>query len=169
MCIRDRINAGNSGGPLVDIDGRVIGVNQLTANPSLAQGIGFAIPSNSVRQVSAQLAKSTGITQGTHEGYIGVGLAALTEGARSQLGYKGPQGVVVAQVMCRGGIETVASAAPIKRTEEGTLRAYFRTSSWSGRSVNRPAWLSAPGWSGSLTPVSMKSVPFGEKRNGCPW
>ena len=93
------INSGNSGGPLVDIDGRVIGVNQLTANPSMAQGIGFAIPSNSVRTVSAQLSKSTGITQGTHEGYIGVGLQALTEGARSQLGYRGPNGVVVAQVV----------------------------------------------------------------------
>jgi serine protease Do len=93
------INPGNSGGPLVDINGDVIGVNQLTANPSAAQGIGFAIPSNSVQQVAAQLSKSHGITQGTHEGYIGVALAPMTQGARSQLGYTGPAGAVVAQVI----------------------------------------------------------------------
>ena len=93
------INQGNSGGPLVDINGDVIGVNQLTASPQMAQGIGFAIPSNSVRAVAAQLAQSRGITQGTHQGYIGVGLQPLTDGARSQLGYKSGNGVVVAQVV----------------------------------------------------------------------
>ena len=96
------INPGNSGGPLVDINGNVIGVNQLTANPQAAQGIGFAIPSNTVQQVALTLTKSRGITQGTHEGYIGVGLQALTAGARSQLGYNGSQGVVVAQVISGG-------------------------------------------------------------------
>lgn len=93
------INPGNSGGPLVDINGDVIGVNQLTANPAAAQGIGFAIPSNSVSQVAAQLVKEHGITQGTHEGYIGVALQAMSPGARSQLGYQGPNGAVVAQVV----------------------------------------------------------------------
>lgn len=96
------INPGNSGGPLVDINGDVIGINQLTANPQAAQGIGFAIPSNTVQQVALQLTKSHGITQGTHEGYIGVGLQALSAGARSQLGYNGPAGVVVAQVISGG-------------------------------------------------------------------
>jgi serine protease Do len=96
------INPGNSGGPLIDINGNVIGVNQLTANPQAAQGIGFAIPSNTVEQVALALTKTKGITQGTHEGYIGVGLQALTAGARSQLGYSGPTGVVVAQVISGG-------------------------------------------------------------------
>ncbi|MGH7225022.1 MAG: S1C family serine protease, partial [Gemmataceae bacterium] len=96
------INPGNSGGPLVDLNGDVIGINQLTANPQAAQGIGFAIPSNSVQQVALQLSKSKGITQGTHEGYIGVALQAMSQGARSQLGYKGPDGVVVAQVVSGG-------------------------------------------------------------------
>ena len=93
------INPGNSGGPLVDIEGRVIGVNQLTANPQAAQGIGFAIPSNSVRSVAKVLASTKGITQGTHQGYIGVGLQPLTEGARAQLNYKTGNGVVIAQVV----------------------------------------------------------------------
>ena len=96
------INPGNSGGPLVDIDGRLIGVNQLTANPQSAQGIGFAIPSNSVKSVALALVSQKGISQGTHEGYIGAGLQPLTDGARSQLGYKGPSGAVVAQVVSGG-------------------------------------------------------------------
>ncbi|MGH7682796.1 MAG: S1C family serine protease [Vulcanimicrobiaceae bacterium] len=96
------INPGNSGGPLIDINGDVIGVNQLTANPQAAQGIGFAIPSNTVQQVALALTKTHGISQGTHEGYIGVGLQALTAGARSQLGYNGEAGVVVAQVISGG-------------------------------------------------------------------
>ena len=93
------INPGNSGGPLIDINGEVIGVNQLTANPAAAQGIGFAIPSNSVQQAAVALAKTHGITQGTHEGYIGVALAPTSPGARSQLGYNGPNGAIVAQVV----------------------------------------------------------------------
>jgi len=96
------INPGNSGGPLIDINGNVIGVNQLTANPQAAQGIGFAIPSNTVQQVALALTRTHGITQGTHEGYIGVGLQQLTAGARSQLGYNGPAGVVIAQVISGG-------------------------------------------------------------------
>jgi serine protease Do len=93
------INPGNSGGPLVDIDGRLIGVNQSTANPQAgAQGIGFAIPSNTVKLVVADLEKSPGTRQGTGVGYIGVLLAPLTPEARVQLNdYKG-QGVLVAQV-----------------------------------------------------------------------
>ena len=55
------INPGNSGGPLIDIDGRLIGVNQSTANPQAgAQGIGFAIPSNTVREQSPLLEKNPG-------------------------------------------------------------------------------------------------------------
>lgn len=93
------INPGNSGGPLVDIDGRVIGVNQSTANPQAgAQGIGFAIPSNTVKLVLADLEKTPGTRQGTGVGYIGVLLGSLTPEIRVQLNdFKG-QGVLVAQV-----------------------------------------------------------------------
>ena len=53
------INPGNSGGPLVDVDGRLIGVNQSTANPQAgAQGIGFAIPVNIMKQQVTLLEKT---------------------------------------------------------------------------------------------------------------
>lgn len=92
------INPGNSGGPLVDIDGQVIGMNQSTVRSGYAQGIGFAIPSNTVRRVVGQLERNPGIHQGTDEGFLGVVLSNLTPGLRNQIGYNGPSGVAITQV-----------------------------------------------------------------------
>lgn len=93
------INPGNSGGPLIDIDGRVIGVNQLTAKPAQAQGIGFAIPSNTVKRVVADLLKNPGVHQGTETGFMGIVMANLTKGFNNQVGYNGTTGVAVIQVI----------------------------------------------------------------------
>ncbi|MFH2053859.1 MAG: trypsin-like peptidase domain-containing protein [bacterium] len=60
------INFGNSGGPLVDIHGRVIGVN--TAINAQGQGIGFAVPSNMVRHIYAQLREHGRVIRG----YLGI-------------------------------------------------------------------------------------------------
>ena len=58
------INMGNSGGPLVDIDGRVVGVNTLIYSPSgVSAGIGFAIPSNQVKFISDLLVSKGKITR----------------------------------------------------------------------------------------------------------
>jgi S1-C subfamily serine protease len=97
------INPGNSGGPLVDYDGRVIGVNQSTANPAAAQGIGFAIPSNTVRETAVALAKAQGQTvnatgTGTGVGYLGVQLGPIDNNVRTQINYKDQGGVVIGQV-----------------------------------------------------------------------
>jgi S1-C subfamily serine protease len=97
------INPGNSGGPLVDYDGRVIGVNQSTANPAAAQGIGFAIPSNTVTQTAVALAKTPGQVvnsagTGTGVGYLGVLLQPLDNATRTQINYREQGGVVVQQV-----------------------------------------------------------------------
>ena len=63
------INQGNSGGPLFTQDGKVIGMNTAILSPSGGSiGIGFAIPSDMIRTVVAQLEKSGKVTRG----YIGV-------------------------------------------------------------------------------------------------
>ena len=63
------INMGNSGGPLFTQDGKVVGVNTAIFSPSGGSiGIGFAIPSNTVKSVVAQLEKSGKVTRG----FIGV-------------------------------------------------------------------------------------------------
>jgi S1-C subfamily serine protease len=105
------INPGNSGGPLIDIEGRLIGVNQSTANPQEgAQGIGFAIPANTVRQQVAELEKNPGTHQGTNTGFIGASLEEVNSQVGVQINYKGV-GVVIIQVI-QGGPADQAGLQP---------------------------------------------------------
>jgi putative serine protease PepD len=78
------INPGNSGGALVDLQGQVIGVPTLAAtDPQLgggaAAGIGFAIPSNTVRDIAGQLIGQGKVTN-SHRAFLGVEVAATTGG-----------------------------------------------------------------------------------------
>jgi serine protease Do len=99
------INPGNSGGPLINYDGRVIGINQSTASPEGgAQGIGFAIPANTVVQTAAILEKNPGKTldpngTGTGKAFLGVALQNLNDSVRMQIAYQDKGGVAVAQVV----------------------------------------------------------------------
>lgn len=69
------INKGNSGGALVDAEGRLIGINQSIASPSGANaGVGFAIPINLARSVMERLVADGKITRG----YLGVNLQTIT-------------------------------------------------------------------------------------------
>ncbi len=90
------INPGNSGGPLVNVQGYVIGVN--TAIDARAQGIGFAIPIDNVKQIVAQLEKDGRV----HRGYIGVGIATVDEDVAAQLGLHEARGTLVTQIMRSG-------------------------------------------------------------------
>lgn len=87
------INPGNSGGPLVDLEGRVIGIN--TAIIRQAQGMGFAIPINSARQISDQLGRDGKITRA----YIGVMMAPVTDDIARALHLPRTAGVVVDRVI----------------------------------------------------------------------
>ena len=105
------INPGNSGGPLIDVEGRLIGVNQSTANPQAgAQGIGFAIPANTVKEQVALLEKTPGTRQGTNTGFIGAALQTVTPDVAVQLSYKG-KGVAINQVV-QGGPADQAGLQP---------------------------------------------------------
>ena len=83
------INPGNSGGPLLDADGRVVGINTFILTQSGgSEGIGFAIPSNIVRSVVQQIRKDGHV----HRGQIGVYAQTITpslaigSGASARLG-----------------------------------------------------------------------------------
>jgi Do/DeqQ family serine protease len=86
------INPGNSGGPLVNLRGEVIGIN--TAIVATGQGIGFAIPANMVKRVTAQLIDRGKVTRG----WIGVSLQPLTAELSQALGLQTPRGAIVARV-----------------------------------------------------------------------
>jgi serine protease Do len=86
------INPGNSGGPLVNLRGEVIGIN--TAIVATGQGIGFAIPANMVKRVTAQLVDRGKVTRG----WLGVATQPLTKELAESLGLPEPRGAVVARV-----------------------------------------------------------------------
>ncbi|HEY5338037.1 MAG TPA: DegQ family serine endoprotease [Rhizomicrobium sp.] len=89
------INRGNSGGPLFDMDGAVVGVNSAIFSPSGGSvGIGFAIPSNMVREVIGQLEKYGA----TRRGWLGVRVQNLTDDIAEGMGIAGTQGALVANV-----------------------------------------------------------------------
>ena len=92
------INPGNSGGPLVDMNGDVIGVNQSTLRGG-AEGIGFAIPANTVKKVADEMIAHPGITEPPAQAYLGVFLETMSNGFRQQTGYHGQGGVGVIQVV----------------------------------------------------------------------
>ena len=141
------INPGNSGGPLIDIDGRVIGVNQSTDAPGQAQGIGFAIPANTLRAQVGGLESSTGVHQGTNVGFIGAQLADLNDNVRQQISYQGASGVVVAQVLDgtpansaglqAGDVILSANGTPVKSRDQ--LIAMIKATK-IGQSISLQVW-----------------------------
>jgi serine protease Do len=93
------INPGNSGGPLLDADGRVVGINTFILTQSGgSEGIGFAIPSNIVRNVVDQIRKDGHV----HRGQIGVYAQTITPPLAAGLGLSRDWGVVLADVEPEG-------------------------------------------------------------------
>jgi S1-C subfamily serine protease len=91
------INSGNSGGPLIDAQGRVIGVNSQieTANGGGGNvGIGFAVPSNTVKSVVAQLLSDGKVDRA----FLGVTLQDVQPDVAQVLRLPAKQGVLVASV-----------------------------------------------------------------------
>ncbi len=101
------INPGNSGGPLVDAQGRLIGINTaILSRTGGNQGIGFAVPSNLARSIMVSL-----ITKGkVVRGYLGAAIQDVTPELARQFRLRNTQGALVGQVMPHTG----ASRAGLK-------------------------------------------------------
>jgi serine protease Do len=90
------INRGNSGGPLVNLEGEVIGINTaIASNTGGYMGIGFAIPSNIAKRVMTQLISSGSVSRG----FLGVTLQAIDENLSSSFELKSTEGALVAHVI----------------------------------------------------------------------
>ncbi len=76
------INQGNSGGPLFNFRGEVIGINSAILNPATAMNVGFAIPINLARQIAEQIQRSGSVLRG----YLGVGTEDFTPEKAKRLG-----------------------------------------------------------------------------------
>src|SRR5476651_462481 len=93
------VNKGNSGGPTFNTEGSVIGVNTAIFSPSGGSvGIAFAIPSDTVKTVIAQLKDKGAVTRG----WIGVQIQTVTRDIADSLGLKKAEGALVAQPQADG-------------------------------------------------------------------
>ena len=86
------INLGNSGGPLFNIEGEVVGIN--TAIVAQAQGIGFAIPINTAKGILADLKTKGSVTRG----WLGISVQDITEDIAENLKLKDIKGALVGHV-----------------------------------------------------------------------
>lgn len=89
------INRGNSGGPLFNLNGEVVGVNTAIISPTGGSvGLGFSIPANLVEQVSAQI-----IEYGKpRRGWFGVNVQGIDEGLADAYGLDGADGVIITNI-----------------------------------------------------------------------
>ena len=120
------INSGNSGGPMFDIQGNVIGINTALISPTGGNvGIGFAIPAEQIAPVVEQLRRG----QRVQRGYIGVGLQTIDESLASALNIERNRGELIRSVTPggpadRAGIrqgDVVVSVAGQPVTPDATL------------------------------------------------
>ena len=115
------INRGNSGGPLVDAAGRVVGINTAIYSPNGGSvGVGFAIPSDQAQKVVAELMKDGSI----QHGFIGVEIQPVTADIADAIGLRQAEGALIAGVndgtpaaragLKAGDIITALGGSPIK-------------------------------------------------------
>jgi S1-C subfamily serine protease len=89
------INHGNSGGPLFDARGRVIGINaQIRTDTGTAEGVGFAVPIDSAKRSMTELIAAGRVSYA----YVGVGTQNLIPSVAKRLGYAVKQGAIVTDV-----------------------------------------------------------------------
>ncbi|QOH65973.1 serine protease [Bacillus amyloliquefaciens] len=122
------INPGNSGGPLLNTDGKIIGINSMKISESDVEGIGFAIPSNDVKPIAEEL-----LTKGQVERpYIGVSMIDLEqvpqnyqEGTLGLFGKQLNKGVYIREVAqgspaAKAGLKAEDIIISLKGKETGT-------------------------------------------------
>jgi S1-C subfamily serine protease len=115
------INPGNSGGPLIDTQGRVIGINTaIFSNTGVYSGVGFAIPSNTISKVVTSLIQ----TGSYRHPYIGIVGLSLTPDFSKQIGLNQTKGFLVTSI-------TDGSPA-----EKADLQAGTTTKVYNGREIN---------------------------------
>ncbi|ADB17912.1 2-alkenal reductase [Pirellula staleyi DSM 6068] len=123
------VNPGNSGGPLVDIQGRVLGVNTAIVGDAY-QGISFAVPSNVAREVFERL-RDDGLVR---RGWLGVALDVPDREEAIKAGSTEGNGALVSQVVDGDGMQSPAAKAGI---ESGDI-----VIRWNDTPVDAPATLS---------------------------
>jgi serine protease Do len=123
------VNPGNSGGPLVDEQGRVVGINTAIIGETY-QGISFAIPSSVARKSYEQIKKNGYITRG----WLGVAMDTVSEEFAKEHNLPAASGALVATVVDAG-----AGSSPAKRAG---MQVGDVIVEWNGQPVDSPKTLS---------------------------
>jgi S1-C subfamily serine protease len=115
------INRGNSGGPLIDTHGDVIGINSAIYTPSgTTAGIGFAIPINTAKNIANDL-----ITSGrVHRAFLGVQTLSVSGGLAEALDLPVQEGLLV-EVVTKGGPAADAGIHGGDRIAEAGMRRFY--------------------------------------------
>jgi S1-C subfamily serine protease len=114
------INPGNSGGPLIDTQGRVVGINTaIFSNTGVYSGVGFAIPSDTISKVATSLIQNGSY----HHPYIGIIGLSLTPELSKQIGLNQTKGFLITSIT-KGG-----------PADKAGLRAGSTTTTFNGRDV----------------------------------
>ncbi|MDA4135279.1 MAG: trypsin-like peptidase domain-containing protein [Thaumarchaeota archaeon] len=90
------INPGNSGGPLADLEGRVVGLN--TAMIPFAQGVGFAIPSDTIKRIVDEISKNGRVVRP----WLGISGMDVNRSVAKRYGLSVESGVLLAEVLREG-------------------------------------------------------------------
>ncbi len=145
------INQGNSGGPLIDVKGRIVGLNTaIISRSGGSQGIGLAVPVNLAYNVVRELA-----TDGTVErGFLGVEIRPVTDELAEMYGMRSVRGVMIANVI---------ADSP---ADKAGLRAGDIVTEVNGTVINRPQHLqSVVGQLPPGTEVRLKANRRGETKD----
>jgi Do/DeqQ family serine protease len=127
------INPGNSGGALVDLTGKLVGINTaIFSRSGGSQGIGFAIPANMVKVVAASAMGGAGAVK---RPWLGARLQTVTPEIAEGLGLKRPSGALVAGLIAnspaaRGGLRTgdlILSIDGVSVDDENAFNYRFST------------------------------------------
>jgi S1-C subfamily serine protease len=136
------INPGNSGGPLIDANGRVIGINSQIATSGGSKGnvgIGFAIPVNLAKQIIPVLIRSGKVPHA----FIGVTTAPVTPQVAKQLNLPVTEGAVVQEVQSGSPAAKVGLRAPATQNPNALTPGGDVIVGVDGRPVNTPEDISA--------------------------
>ena len=119
------VNPGNSGGPLVNIEGKVVGINTAIVGPSY-QGVSFSIPSNEARKVYERIRQDGKVARG----WLGVAPIPLSPELAKKLGLNELKGALVQEVVADGP------------AEKAGIKAGDVLIEWNGQSIDTPGMLS---------------------------
>lgn len=123
------VNPGNSGGPLIDTHGQVVGINTAIVGDAY-QGISFAIPSNVAKDVYTRIREKGGVSRG----WLGVQLGEVSEEVATKLNLPKVSGAYIADLVNQLGMQSPALDAGMAKGDV-VLR-------WNNQEVTSPAGLS---------------------------